>query len=315
MRQIYDPELLRSDRLRSDLIALRAATDGATSNQHHLPSKVKFKGRPGKGDGGKQHPAPKNAATAFASHIKSVTEENPHLLLAYAWIMYMALFNGGRWIRNKLIEGGADFWDPLPPSSSSIGSNEQDPDPNDHADREPTFITTHLSFWSFPSSTTGAKKENSEIVKSTFRNRFLAAEMLLTEAERNQIIDETVEIFRRCGEIVNEIDLEVAKGAYRESRYSSTSYFASSSSSSSNSNSSATVTGIPSITIQSPSSSGSSSSASRNSVQPEPGRPPRRFYINPFVAGAAGLFGGFCAWLWNVKSEAVQWGYRALARG
>ncbi|KAK2753176.1 heme oxygenase [Arachnomyces sp. PD_36] len=302
LRQIYDPELLRSAKLRSDLRALGIPEDQNWSHTQRLSREKKINSKTKKPED--EESMRDNAATKFAQHITITTRVSPHLLLAYTWIMYMALFNGGRWIHGKLEEGGADFWDPL------LASDDQDSDTN--LDRDPTFKNTHLSFWSFPTSASNAT-DNSEVIKSTFRTRFLAAEMLLTEHERNQVIDETIEIFRRCSDIVNEIDLEVARGAFRESRYPSTH---SSSSSSAKSNSSSTITGIPSITIQSPSASSSQGSV-LTSRQPQPGipQPRRQYYINPLVAGAAGLLGGLCAWFWNANSEAVQWGYRALIGG
>ncbi|GAB1201446.1 hypothetical protein APSETT445_000020 [Aspergillus pseudonomiae] len=34
----------------------------------------------------------------------------PHKLLAYAWVFYSALFNGGHFIRRQLLKAGPEFW-------------------------------------------------------------------------------------------------------------------------------------------------------------------------------------------------------------
>ncbi|KAE8361564.1 hypothetical protein BDV27DRAFT_147738 [Aspergillus caelatus] len=47
-------------------------------------------------------------------HIKDVIKrrinENPHKLLAYVWVLYSALFNGGRFIRQVILKAGPEFW-------------------------------------------------------------------------------------------------------------------------------------------------------------------------------------------------------------
>lgn len=35
--------------------------------------------------------------------------EKPHLLIAYGWVLYMAIFIGGRWIRQQLSTAGFEF--------------------------------------------------------------------------------------------------------------------------------------------------------------------------------------------------------------
>ncbi|KAF7586857.1 heme oxygenase [Aspergillus hancockii] len=41
--------------------------------------------------------------------IKSCIMENPHKLLAYVWVLYSALFNGGRFIRRQILKAGPEF--------------------------------------------------------------------------------------------------------------------------------------------------------------------------------------------------------------
>ncbi|KAI1414535.1 heme oxygenase-like protein [Hypoxylon sp. FL1857] len=51
----------------------------------------------------------------FLAHIKRSVAARPHVLLAYAWVLYMALFSGGRFIRASLerVDPASSFWTPL----------------------------------------------------------------------------------------------------------------------------------------------------------------------------------------------------------
>ncbi|XDG01796.1 hypothetical protein ABKA04_001411 [Annulohypoxylon sp. FPYF3050] len=52
---------------------------------------------------------------AFLARIHRTVKAKPHVLLAYAWVLYMALFAGGRFIRAALerVDAGDRFWGPL----------------------------------------------------------------------------------------------------------------------------------------------------------------------------------------------------------
>ena len=95
--------------------------------------------------------------------------------------MYLALFNGGRWIRSQLLSAvpipGRNFW--------------------------PDGLTAEdcLTFWHFDG------KDDSEDIKNEFKSRFDAVAAQLTETERQDVIEEAVEIFKLCGRIVEELDL------------------------------------------------------------------------------------------------------------
>ena len=111
--------------------------------------------------------------------------------------MYMALFNGGRWIRRQLRGGGADFWlvDAHPPTSSEDKGSKAEAD------------IDCLTFWEFDTETDGEK------YKEDFKRRIDEVATRLTEEERREIVDEAVEIFRLCGELVDKLDKAViAKG-------------------------------------------------------------------------------------------------------
>jgi len=100
------PGLLRAGRLRADIRALTGTPEHKIGEQLNAVSKS---GR----------------LAEFIAHTKKAVEANPHVLLAYAWVLYMALFSGGRYLRAFLKEAGGtgvDFWtrDPSPVRPYSI---------------------------------------------------------------------------------------------------------------------------------------------------------------------------------------------------
>ena len=164
LRMMCLPELYRTRRLESDFAALRLLD----------PSVADL-------DTGKE-----NAGRDFRQYIKERMPEKPHLLVAYIWIMYQALFNGGRFIRLQFLKAGPEFW----------GLTQKDMDP--------TNFPSPLSFWCV---------ENDEATKTDFRKRTVEADKLLTETERQEILAESLEIFRRCTHITLQLDEQVLEGA------------------------------------------------------------------------------------------------------
>ncbi|KAL8684440.1 MAG: hypothetical protein Q9224_006350, partial [Gallowayella concinna] len=109
-----------------------------------------------------QHPR----LEAFKQHIRISLAHKPHLLIAYTWIFYMALFSGGRYIRSKLRTAFAS------PSISTIPQRQLDEQAG-------------LSFWNFPGDSNG------EDLKADFKARLIALSDLLTEEERDDILAES----------------------------------------------------------------------------------------------------------------------------
>ncbi|KAJ5860954.1 uncharacterized protein N7529_008264 [Penicillium soppii] len=165
LRLIYIPELLRTRRVEADFEALKLLD----------PSIAKL-------DMGKE-----NAGSEFRRYMKEHIPAKPHLLVVYVWIMYQALFNGGRFIRLQLLKAGPEFW--------GLSPREMDP----------TAFPPPLSFWCV---------EEGEVVQAKFRNSVLKADKLLTETEREEILDESREIFRRCELITHQLDEDVSAGGY-----------------------------------------------------------------------------------------------------
>jgi hypothetical protein len=183
LSQIYDPELLRSDRLRSDLLVLRSLISNSEHGQ---------RGSWDDGDTSKEGNAElANSAVAFASHIKSSLDCKPHILLAYAWVMYMATFDVGVHIRRKQLAAGTDFWGQ---ASASMSPSDDQSD-----------ISNGLSFWFFPGN------QEDETIKMKFQQRLLNAFSLLTATEWVDVIWAAIDILEWCAKILHEIDVEVAR--------------------------------------------------------------------------------------------------------
>jgi len=159
-RCIHFHSLIRTNRLRNDIDSLKSRLDADQSSELDLLA---------------QH------STVFASRNTAALSARPHVLLAYAWAMYLALFNGGRWIRRQLVSAGSDFW-------------EGD--------------TFPLSFWDFGDGS-GEDAEH-EGLKLRFKDSLLAASALLTEAEKEDVIDEAKRLFDMCSEMVLFLDEAVA---------------------------------------------------------------------------------------------------------
>lgn len=126
----------------------------------------------------------------FTAHIEASASAKPHVLIAYAWVMYMALFNGGRWMRSELSAAGDTFWGPPPQPLV----DERDKGGSDEA----------LNFFRFDGSHDG------EVVKNDFKTRLSEMEVLLKAEERRDIVREAQVIFVRCALLVEELDDVVA---------------------------------------------------------------------------------------------------------
>lgn len=143
-----------------------------------------------------QHPAiaqiearVRNQAAQETSHILSNIKARPHLALAYTWTMYLALFNGGRFLYKQLAAAGPEFW--LEPTST-----EQEDKSNIQA----------LSFWRFD---TASEDPNAEELKLGFKKNFEQASEMLSNNERDEVVSEAVGLFELCLKSVTTCDLNM----------------------------------------------------------------------------------------------------------
>ena len=132
-----------------------------------------------------QYPGDKVAD--FCAHIRRSVANKPHVLVAYAWCFYMAVFSGGRWIRAQLLRAGPDFWT-SEPRAEGTGAE---------------VAHQGLSLWWFDGDDDG------EAIKKAFNERLLEAETLFTPDQRIDVIEEAKAIFRYCAELVHELDVQL----------------------------------------------------------------------------------------------------------
>ncbi|MCJ1247789.1 heme oxygenase [Trapelia coarctata] len=167
LKHLYLPELLRTPSLRNDLSCLlrqpvdRVDNDFAEMEGPHIQ--------------------------AFLEHFEKRCASKPHVLIAYAWVFYMALFNGGRWIRAQLLVAEKGAW------NNNVRRMVAVP-----------IAQSGLSFWHFPGDNDG------EEIKAEFKARLADVEGLLTTEQQEDIVDEACMIFDHCELLAKELDETLA---------------------------------------------------------------------------------------------------------
>lgn len=168
------------------------------------------------------------ALASFIKHIENSVVAKPHVLVAYAWVLYMALFSGGRYLRASLQNAGTDFW--LRSQQQSLSAAQP---PRDVIDPFPTEQDTSLSdmraitphhlkrltseskscapekeitqtlhrFFHFPGA------EDGEDIKKEFKERVAEIDTLLSDGEKDEIVKEAQHIFNFMVEIVGDLDM------------------------------------------------------------------------------------------------------------
>ncbi|OLN84436.1 Heme-binding protein HMX1 [Colletotrichum chlorophyti] len=201
LNSLYFPGLMRSDRLRSDIASLTGWSPEMVDEQLRAVSES---GR----------------LADFTMHVKRMIEKKPHVLLAYAYILFMALFAGGRFIRATLESAGSEFWDqvpaPIPPSQTACRARSPLEDapitaagPVDlsrggrgtgDVGAKHSRHSLPLSFFHFATVLDG------EDLKKEFKKRLAEAESILTAHEKHDVVQEAVCIFDSMLLLVSQLD-------------------------------------------------------------------------------------------------------------
>ncbi|KAK7730015.1 hypothetical protein SLS57_001674 [Botryosphaeria dothidea] len=172
LANLLPPGLPRSKRLRRDLAALLGLRP--MELDVHLAT---------------GYPGPRVAA--YTAHIRRAVQARPHVLVAYAWVMYMAIFAGGRWIRAQLASAGPEFWEHGGGEGRKGGVKEVSFE---------ELGRRGLGFFSFDGERDG------EDVKAAFKARLEEAEGVLSEAQRREVVEEAQTIFEWSIGLVEELD-------------------------------------------------------------------------------------------------------------
>ncbi|KAM3422994.1 hypothetical protein BST61_g470 [Cercospora zeina] len=129
----------------------------------------------------------------WTAQMRTRLRSKPHVLIAYAWVFYMATFAGGRWIRQQLATSGRDFW--------SEGSTTPQ-----SADRDKLSLELPgFSFLSFDGDQDG------EDIKALFKANLINGETLLTAEEQQDIVDTAQQLFERCNRLIYQLDQMVVR--------------------------------------------------------------------------------------------------------
>ncbi|KAH6893252.1 hypothetical protein B0T10DRAFT_481832 [Thelonectria olida] len=194
LQHLYMPGLMRSHRLKQDISHLTGWPD------HVVEQQIETVGQQGR-------------LGEFVQHIQKAIENKPHVLVAYSYILFMALFAGGRFIRASLEAAGEEFWEQLSspvkptklpcqhvikPVERASGLADEELATNSchsHADH-----TTPLRFLHFKSA------EDGEELKREFKRRLLDLETILTDNEKHEIVQEGVCIFENMLRLVEQLD-------------------------------------------------------------------------------------------------------------
>lgn len=111
--------------------------------------------------------------------------------------MYMAIFSGGRWIRQQLAAAGPKFWTGQVNLPSPFSVEKQD--------SAWMLDLPGFSFLSFEG------EQDGEDIKTLYKTRLGKADALLTEEEKSDVIEAAQEIFEHCIGIVGILDGLVLK--------------------------------------------------------------------------------------------------------
>lgn len=203
LETLYWPTMLRHSRIKEDT---RTMTGWP---QHVVDEQIRSVGTTGR-------------LADFLAHVQESVNQKPHLLLAYAYGLYLALLSGGSYIRTELMYLKADFWQAVPTpirpnmipcsrgpaspqmlertESSSSDSSDRGLARNDSSYKMP------LEFLDFDPPLGDNPRQQSKDLKDEFKRRFNDAEQALTEPERKDIIKESISIFQHLEEVVGQLD-------------------------------------------------------------------------------------------------------------
>lgn len=161
---LYDPRLVRTDRLNADVMCIK-------QDFHVTERRTRF---------GEQE-----WTTVLKDFDKRMGEQllkMPHLLLAYAWVLYLAIFSGGRYMKASLQLSFRDAW-------------LQRIDESKHHDAE-----DYLRFWIF-----GDNSQENEEIRSSFKSRFEAVAETLSTQQQHEVVIEAGAIMQSLAGVVQEL--------------------------------------------------------------------------------------------------------------
>ncbi|KAJ0334742.1 hypothetical protein COL5a_000805 [Colletotrichum fioriniae] len=167
LTSLYLPGLMRSGRLQADISSITGWSPDVVNEQL---AAISQSGR----------------LAEFTRHVRRTIEKKPHVLMAYSYILFMALFAGGRFIRATL--------------ESAVNMARGDNRGKIEVGAKHMRHSLPLSFFHFATALDG------EDLKKEFKKRLAESEHLLTPHERHDIVQEAVCIFDSMLLLVGQLD-------------------------------------------------------------------------------------------------------------
>lgn len=133
--------------------------------------------------------------SGLKADIQSLAQETPHALVAYTWVMFMAIFSGGRWIRQQLRNAGPEFWGHDDVSKTLDGILPS-----------PTIVAADCGFTLFDFD----GELDGEDIRADFKTRLGNVEALLTEKERAEVVSAAQRLFMGLIAVVHDLDEQAA---------------------------------------------------------------------------------------------------------
>lgn len=174
LSHVFLPGLARSACLRSDICSATGWAD------HEVDERLGETGRQG-------------VLKGFLDHIEHSVATKPHVLLAYAWVLYMALFAGGRFVRATLEAAGTEFWATPAGEVRLTGALTMACGAPSACDK----ASFPLSFLRF---------QGADDLKAEFKNRLVQTESLLTPGEHDDVVREAGRIFDYLVRLISQLD-------------------------------------------------------------------------------------------------------------
>lgn len=207
----YWPNMLRAARVKADI---RAMTGWPT---HVIDEQLRSAGTTG-------------ALGTFLAYIEETIDSRPHLLLAYAYSLYLALLSGGSYIRAELMYLRAGFWltvpEPIKPGMVPCTREYAEPEKLrrqsafDYVSKphglaaEDQSVTLPLSFFDFDTPLGHENpRQQAKDLKTEFKRRFAHAEQVLSDPEKLDIIAESVAVFEHLEAVAEQLDEICGGGA------------------------------------------------------------------------------------------------------
>lgn len=198
----YWPTMLRAARIKADIHTMTGWS------AHVIDEQIKSVGTSGR-------------LGKTLLHTQEAVNAKPHLLLAYAYCLYLALLSGGSYIRTELMYIGSDFWQatPSPVKPNMIECQKcRSPDESTRHDSSGTDNMViglasdslpsklPLEFLDFDPPLGDNPRQHTRELKTEFKRRFAEAARDLTEPERKDIVKEAVNIFQNMEGVITQLD-------------------------------------------------------------------------------------------------------------